>query len=418
MSEEKKEEEASFDAASLPLHLSDKLEELYKEALLNKDTVQGVLLIQKAKDFIERAKLTLTKKKEKAAFGRFIDELSQQIASLKAITSHLEEVKKRNGEFIMVRRFMDLVIHKTKASSATMEQVEHLFRFTLLFCTIDNPHIKSVQASYHLLQVFIAQRIEKYAHIQQTYKKIVEGGGPPDPSLKKKVKGWLADEERHIKIYKELSTSIKLGGARDLLGEELSDEDVALLKENKTVADSQCPKKVKAARQKYYFLVGNMSTVPPLFEHVREYSLSIIGGKDQLHTVQDLSMFCCIIRTYVQEMSRLQQYIHISPKEARKNITTMLNHANPYVFAGYRKVPDIPKQFFELTLLENIGYYLTYYVLLVGGIFKSPQIQSQQIQALLKGTLNKLNCEKANKKVRDMLQSQMDSVMTKIEKGG
>ncbi|MBF0279681.1 MAG: hypothetical protein HQM13_17925 [SAR324 cluster bacterium] len=415
--EEKKEEEGQKEEVSLdslPPHIEDRLEELYHEAMENRGLVQTVLSIQKAADFIERTKLALTKKKEKSDFGKLIGQLCHQISQLKELTTHLEAVKKRNGELVVIRRFMDLVVHKTNKTGTTMRQAESLLGFSLLFCVVDNPHVKSIQASYHLTQIFIARRIDEFAGLGEIHKKMLAKNNASEASMRKQLKQWLSDEEQLIKIVKDLSTPIKLGGAGDLLMEEFSDDDRTLLKNHMHVAESQCPSKVKNVRKKFYLIFGNMTSIVSLIEHARNYSLSLLGGKENLQSLQDLSILCCIARTYVQELSRLQQLLLISPQAAQKRILALVNEASPFIFTGFKKISDFPKVYFELVLLENIGYYLTFYVLLVGGIFKNPQIKSPQIQHLIKGTIDKLTSEKANSKIRDMLQNQFNNTMNEL----
>lgn len=413
---EKDEDKPGFD--TLPPHFSDKLDSIYKEALGEKETLQVVLSIQKAKDFIQRTKLNLTKKKEKNEFYKSLDAVKKKLKTNSALVPQLDEIKKRNAEFVVIRRLMDLIAHKIKSATATNAQIDQLLKITLLFCICNNPHIKSVQAAFHLLQIFLEMRIKEYSNWQEMHKKLIMRSNSSDAAFRKQLKTWLEDEERLIKVYKELSTPIRLGGSGGILDEEFTDDERQLLLEHRHVAEGQCSKSVKTARKKFYFIFGNMATVPPLIEHTREYTTSILGGKEQLQSLQDLSLLCCMVRTYVQELSRLQQHIHISPQIAQKKILTLLNNANPYIFAGYKKVAEIPKAFFELILLENIGYFLTYYVLLIGGIFKNPQIKSPQMQALIEGTIRKLSSDQGNQKVRDMLQKQFATTMENFGRKG
>ncbi len=355
---------------------------------------ESVLSIQKSKDFIGRVKLILSKKKEKTEFGEKLDQLMKKVSSHHAIVVQLGKIKKRNGEFIVLRRLMDLIVRQVTASSSSLNQVEELFKFTLLMCVIDNPHIKTVKACYHMFQVLIKKRIASYALLQKQYSNLASKGNPAD-----------------AETCKKLSASIRLAGAGSLLDDELSDNEFRLLLANKHAPEAQCAKDAKNACRKYYFIVGNMSVIPPLIEHVREFSMKVLGTNKQLSALQDLALLSCLVRSYVLEVSRLQQYIHVSPKSAQKKITSLLNQANPYVYSGYKKVKEKPTDFFELNLLENIGYFLTYYVLLVGGIFKNPQFKSPQMQTLIKGTVQKLSADGANEKVRDMLRKQVRRTM-------
>lgn len=403
--------EETFSLGELPPHISKQLIILYKDALSQQALVRSVLDIPKNKDFIVRIKFLVSKKKEKAEFGTMLNQLIEMVDSYHSIALQLEELKKRNGEFIVIRRLMDLIIQQVNPATCNLNQVEALFKLTLLFSLIDNPHIKTVKACFHLFRVFVKKRISAYGVLQKQYSNLVAKGNLADVEICKKLKKWLKEEEQLLKIYKELGGALRLAGAGSLLEEELSDHEFRILVVNKHIADVHVEKEVRQARKKFFFIIGNMVVIPPLNEHIQEFSMKIMGSRKQLSALQDLALLSCLIRSYTMEIARLQQYIHVSPKTAQKKILSLLNAANPFVFSGYKKIRNIPKDFFEFILLENIGHYLTYYVLLVGGIFKSAQFRSPQIQELINGTLEKLGSEGANQKIHSMLNKQVQTTM-------